>query len=267
MTPELRDYGTVEWFDEKLGAGYIRRDDGHLVYVHYKDIASGGHRNLIADTAVDFFSKQSAKGIRVYDVKETKDFDPTDFVRTNWAKRLINWFQQRKSVRYMWVVQNGNLCVNMVRYYILKTRFLEVYFHQFIRDDDDVLHDHPWRFWTLILRKSYLEELRDGSTKRLSFPRIIYRPAGYIHRVLVEPIHRGRVWTIVFAGQRKNSWNFYDRQSKKPMTPSQYAEFRGFSLKTNDDFSIKGMFFPKLNLGTQAPEIVLHAEQIEAAEH
>ena len=46
--------GTVKWFNEAKGFGFIRRDDGPEVLVHYSNIGSTGFRTLKEDDKVEF---------------------------------------------------------------------------------------------------------------------------------------------------------------------------------------------------------------------
>jgi len=38
--------GTVKWFDNKKGYGFITEEDGNELFVHYSDIATEGFRKL-----------------------------------------------------------------------------------------------------------------------------------------------------------------------------------------------------------------------------
>ncbi len=54
--------GTVKWFNEKKGYGFITRDDGQDVFVHYSEIQGEGFRNLTAGEKVEFEVTQGEKG-------------------------------------------------------------------------------------------------------------------------------------------------------------------------------------------------------------
>lgn len=47
--------------------------------------------------------------------------------------------------------------VYLIRYYLIKSRFVNVFIHQFLRSDRDDLHDHPWNFATYLVRGAYTE--------------------------------------------------------------------------------------------------------------
>ena len=55
--------GTVKWFDEGKGFGFISQNDGGKdVFVHFRSIASEGYRTLAEGQQVTFSVEQGAKG-------------------------------------------------------------------------------------------------------------------------------------------------------------------------------------------------------------
>lgn len=54
--------GTVKWFDEKKGYGYITEDGGKDVFVHYSAIQSDGFKKLVEGQRVSFEVKDTPKG-------------------------------------------------------------------------------------------------------------------------------------------------------------------------------------------------------------
>ena len=61
--------GTVKWFDEKKGYGFISRDDGGDVFVHYSAIQMGGFNTLREGQKVEFEVTQSPKGEQASNVR------------------------------------------------------------------------------------------------------------------------------------------------------------------------------------------------------
>jgi cold shock protein len=57
-----KESGTVKWFDEKKGYGFIARQAGGDVFVHYSDITGQGFRTLKEGDNVEFVVKQNQKG-------------------------------------------------------------------------------------------------------------------------------------------------------------------------------------------------------------
>ncbi len=67
--------GKVEWFNAAKGYGFIGREDGTDVFVHYSAIQSGGYKDLKEGEAVEFEIEQGAKGpqaARVVPVRQRK---------------------------------------------------------------------------------------------------------------------------------------------------------------------------------------------------
>ena len=54
--------GTVKWFNTTKGYGFITREDGPDVFVHYSAIQLDGFRNLEEGDRVEFSVEQSSKG-------------------------------------------------------------------------------------------------------------------------------------------------------------------------------------------------------------
>ncbi|WP_371188746.1 cold-shock protein [Thalassotalea maritima] len=55
--------GTVKWFNETKGFGFIAQADGGKdVFVHYRAIASEGFRSLTEGQEVEFIVEQGPKG-------------------------------------------------------------------------------------------------------------------------------------------------------------------------------------------------------------
>ena len=60
--------GTVKWFNEKKGFGFISREDGDDVFVHYNAIQGEGYRTLEEGDKVEFEVGQGPKGLQATNV-------------------------------------------------------------------------------------------------------------------------------------------------------------------------------------------------------
>jgi CspA family cold shock protein len=60
--------GTVKWFNDEKGYGFIRKDDGQDIFVHYKSISMNGRRTLKENQKVEFTEAQGQKGLQASDV-------------------------------------------------------------------------------------------------------------------------------------------------------------------------------------------------------
>lgn len=146
-----------------------------------------------------------------------------------WLRRLLSGQPHQ-------VIPGGDNPIYLRRWYLIpRNPLLNVYLHQFLRDDDDrALHDHPWWFVSLILRGGYIEvsEVPGGreSTRcrtsvlsmRSPFWRrcIAFRPATWRHSVALpwgknaagecdDYAPRVPCWTLIVTGRRSRLWGFW----------------------------------------------------------
>ena len=56
--------GRVKWFSSKKGYGFIERQDGPDVFVHYSAIQTDGFRSLDEGQGVEFSIEQGPKGLQ-----------------------------------------------------------------------------------------------------------------------------------------------------------------------------------------------------------
>lgn len=63
-----RERGLVKWFNVKKGFGFITRDNGEDVFVHFRSIRGSGHRSLSEGQAVKFSVVDGQKGLQAEDV-------------------------------------------------------------------------------------------------------------------------------------------------------------------------------------------------------
>jgi len=61
--------GTVKWFNEKKGFGFVSKDDGTDLFVHHTGIAGDGFKTLFEGDNVEFEVEKSDKGPRAIQVK------------------------------------------------------------------------------------------------------------------------------------------------------------------------------------------------------
>jgi CspA family cold shock protein len=61
--------GTVKWFNDSKGFGFIQREDGPDVFVHFSAIAGDGFRSLQEGQSVEFEVTQGPKGPQAANVK------------------------------------------------------------------------------------------------------------------------------------------------------------------------------------------------------
>jgi hypothetical protein len=92
----------------------------------------------------------------------------------------------------------------MVRYMLLRTRWFNLYLHNFLRSDADRhCHDHPWSFCSLILTEWYVEHTPNGE-RRFKPGSVLYHPAEWLHWVEVAK----PMWTLVLVFPKRREWGF-----------------------------------------------------------
>jgi cold shock protein len=65
---EVREQGVVKWFNSTKGYGFIRRETGEDVFVHFSAIQADGYRTLSEGQAVEFEVRTGPKGLQAENV-------------------------------------------------------------------------------------------------------------------------------------------------------------------------------------------------------
>jgi CspA family cold shock protein len=61
--------GTVKWFSNEKGYGFIEREEGDDVFVHHSAIQMDGYRSLVEGQRVEFDVEQGDKGLQAKNVQ------------------------------------------------------------------------------------------------------------------------------------------------------------------------------------------------------
>ena len=64
-----REMGTVKWFSNDKGYGFISRDGGGEIFAHHSGIEGSGFRTLVEGQRVEFRVSEETKGLRAVDIK------------------------------------------------------------------------------------------------------------------------------------------------------------------------------------------------------
>lgn len=67
-----KETGSVKWFSASKGFGFITRDNGDDIFVHFRSIMGKGHRILREGQRVEYIVTEGTKGLQAEDVSEAK---------------------------------------------------------------------------------------------------------------------------------------------------------------------------------------------------
>ena len=68
----MPETGTVKWFNNDKGFGFIKRSTGEDVFVHHTSIQASGYRTLNEGERVEFDVKQGPKGLQAENVRRAE---------------------------------------------------------------------------------------------------------------------------------------------------------------------------------------------------
>lgn len=69
---EVLANGTVKWFNDKKGYGFINEDEGRDIFVHFSSIDMPGFKTLAEGDVVEFEVEESDRGPEAKSVKKTQ---------------------------------------------------------------------------------------------------------------------------------------------------------------------------------------------------
>jgi CspA family cold shock protein len=69
----MQETGRVKWFNDAKGYGFIERESGPDVFVHYSEIGGDGFRTLEEGQRVQFDVKEGPKGLHAIAVSKVED--------------------------------------------------------------------------------------------------------------------------------------------------------------------------------------------------
>jgi CspA family cold shock protein len=74
-----RELGTVKWFNDAKGYGFIQRDGADDVFVHYTAIQTPGFKSLQEGQRVEFEVEQGRRGLQAVNVQPLEPRTPVQF--------------------------------------------------------------------------------------------------------------------------------------------------------------------------------------------
>lgn len=66
----MKEQGTVKWFNASKGYGFIQRESGDDVFVHFTAIKGEGYRSLEEGARVSFEVREGPKGLQAAEVEK-----------------------------------------------------------------------------------------------------------------------------------------------------------------------------------------------------
>lgn len=139
-------------------------------------------------------------------------------------ERILNrLFKKREIV-------NCDRDVYLHRWYVLRTFWITIFIHKFVRSDEDrALHDHPWNFLVIPVWRGYIEHSKkrcdcwrcncsnpscpslhpwhESETRVYPIISTRYRKAEYRHRV--ELVQGKPSWSIFIHFRKRRDWGFW----------------------------------------------------------
>ncbi len=64
----MSEEGTVKWFDDRKGYGFIERENGEDVFVHFSNIGGEGFKSLEQGEKVSFDVQETERGLQAVNV-------------------------------------------------------------------------------------------------------------------------------------------------------------------------------------------------------
>jgi hypothetical protein len=153
---------------------------------------------------------------------------------TSYRPTNAQWLRRLLSGEPHQVIGEDRSDPYLLRWYVVpRNRFLNVYVHEFCRSDDDVPHDHPWWFFSVLIEGEYTEQIANPGDRRVIFrcaPRwsfadqknerliglgrniFAFRRATHRHRVVLTELDYGRMRhcrTLIVTGRNIRTWGFW----------------------------------------------------------
>ena len=130
---------------------------------------------------------------------------------------FFNWLES--SGRHRIIMDRTGTVPYMHRYYLLfKDKINEfdegpklpfnIMLHHIVLSDQDGMHDHPWWYFTLILKGGYIEETPDGTFWRGPGHFRISRPTSLHKLTLRDTVTDHGAWTLFIKGPKVRDWGF-----------------------------------------------------------
>ena len=146
-------------------------------------------------------------------------------------KAVCNWCRDHGRILVI-AGTSGIEDAYLIRYYVFRSQWFNIFIHIFLRSDRDDWHDHPWDFATYLVRGQYIEErpaktpgifqndveptFRHNTQSDLGIfklNRLVFRKAEALHRVILYRSYTAAQidqapMTICVTGPVRREWGF-----------------------------------------------------------
>jgi hypothetical protein len=126
------------------------------------------------------------------------------------------WRTFRKSEQhnpFFFVIENAVGDPYLVRYRLFRCPWFRIFLHHILRSDEDPdLHDHPWKFVSLVLWRGYVEVLPGDVVRRIRAWNVVRHEARDAHRLILDR----PAWTMLLVTGEKREWGFHVREGWMP---------------------------------------------------
>jgi hypothetical protein len=121
-------------------------------------------------------------------------------------KQEVRRFESPSAYQFKWAEELHCKTGVYVRRWRAETPFGSVRLHHWLHSDDTrYKHDHPWWFFTVVIKGGYTD-LTDDRTDHLKVGSFRFRSAKHKHSVWVDD---GGAWSILITGPKVRQWGFW----------------------------------------------------------
>lgn len=124
----------------------------------------------------------------------------------------------------------------LVRWKLISTPWFGIYLHKVLLPDRDrMMHDHPWKFKSLILKGGYIEHWRFWSDRFTGAVHAVNKyKFGSVNSIGLYDFHsikellRVPTWTLVFVGRRQKDWGYDTPDGWVSHTKYNWTTYNGY---------------------------------------
>ncbi len=148
-------------------------------------------------------------------MKPYRKFKP---FQIRWAERMGEDKENPYLIRWTFILFNYSIRIH----------------HWLGSDESRYFHDHPWAFFSILIRGSYANVTPNGS-KEVSAPFIWHSKATDRHYLDIPP---SGAWTILLCGKPSHKWGFFvDGKRYRPL--AFFHKFKGAKANTDPVNNVK----------------------------